>query len=203
MHTIRSAPRPPGASMLVTEDGTVAGSVSGGCVEGAVYASCQEVMETGRPVLERYGFSDDEAFAVGLTCGGIIDVSSNTCRSRASRNRAGRRRHRRRPAGRRGDRSSSIRMRTGSAAGSSCGRIPSRAPSGWRRLDDRRRRRRPRAARRRQHLGGHVRTRGPADGHRHARVRGHLPAETADDRVRGHRLRGRGGPARAPSSASR
>jgi xanthine dehydrogenase accessory factor len=74
VHTIRSAPRPPGASMLVTEDGTVAGSVSGGCVEGAVYASCQEVMETGRPVLERYGFSDDEAFAVGLTCGGIIDV---------------------------------------------------------------------------------------------------------------------------------
>ena len=74
VHTIRSAPRPPGASMLVTEDGTVAGSVSGGCVEGAVYELCQEVVASGVPALQRYGFSDDEAFAVGLTCGGIIDV---------------------------------------------------------------------------------------------------------------------------------
>ncbi|GAB3044970.1 XdhC family protein [Parafrigoribacterium mesophilum] len=74
VHTIRSAPRPPGASMLVTEDGTVAGSVSGGCVEGALYELCQEVAASGVPVLQRYGFSDDDAFAVGLTCGGIIDV---------------------------------------------------------------------------------------------------------------------------------
>jgi xanthine dehydrogenase accessory factor len=74
VHTIRSAPRPPGASMLVAADGTVAGSVSGGCVEGALYELCTEVAESGVPVLQRYGFSDDEAFAVGLTCGGIIDV---------------------------------------------------------------------------------------------------------------------------------
>ena len=74
VHTIRSAPRPPGASMIVTADGTVAGSVSGGCVEGALYELCQEVANSGVPVLQRYGFSDDDAFAVGLTCGGIIDV---------------------------------------------------------------------------------------------------------------------------------
>ena len=74
VQAIRSAPRPPGASMLVAADGTVSGSVSGGCVEGAVYELSQEVVGAGIPVLHRYGFSDDEAFAVGLTCGGIIDV---------------------------------------------------------------------------------------------------------------------------------
>lgn len=72
--TFRSAPRPPGASMLVGPDGSAAGSVSGGCVEGAVYDLATSVVETGRPVLERYGVSDDDAFAVGLTCGGILDV---------------------------------------------------------------------------------------------------------------------------------
>lgn len=74
VHAIKSAPRPPGASMIVTPDGSVAGSVSGGCVEGAVYELAQQVVADGIPVLERYGFSDDDAFAVGLTCGGIIDV---------------------------------------------------------------------------------------------------------------------------------
>ncbi len=74
VQAIRSAPRPPGASMLVSPDGTVSGSVSGGCVEGAVYELAQEVVAAGLPELKRYGFSDDEAFAVGLTCGGIIDV---------------------------------------------------------------------------------------------------------------------------------
>lgn len=74
VQAIRSAPRPPGASMLVVADGTVSGSVSGGCVEGAVYELAQEVVAAGTPALKRYGFSDDEAFAVGLTCGGIIDV---------------------------------------------------------------------------------------------------------------------------------
>ena len=74
VQSIRSAPRPPGASMLVVADGTVSGSVSGGCVEGAVYELAQEVVAEGIPALKRYGFSDDEAFAVGLTCGGIIDV---------------------------------------------------------------------------------------------------------------------------------
>ncbi|HEU4810847.1 MAG TPA: XdhC/CoxI family protein [Nocardioides sp.] len=72
--TFQSAPRPPGASMLVGPDGTAVGSVSGGCVEGAVYELAESVVGTGEPVLERYGVSDDDAFAVGLTCGGILDV---------------------------------------------------------------------------------------------------------------------------------
>lgn len=72
--TWRSAPRPAGASMLVGADGTAAGNVSGGCVEGAVYEEAKDVVETGRPVLRRYGVSNDDAFAVGLTCGGILDV---------------------------------------------------------------------------------------------------------------------------------
>jgi xanthine dehydrogenase accessory factor len=72
--TFRSAPRPAGASMLVGPDGEAVGSVSGGCVEGAVYELGQEVIGSGVPVLQRYGVSDDDAFAVGLTCGGILDV---------------------------------------------------------------------------------------------------------------------------------
>ncbi|SNR93915.1 xanthine dehydrogenase accessory factor [Haloechinothrix alba] len=74
VRTFSSAPRPPGAAMLVAEDGTVVGSVSGGCVEGAVYELAQQVISDGSPVLQRYGVSDDDAFSVGLTCGGIIDV---------------------------------------------------------------------------------------------------------------------------------
>ncbi|RCV49501.1 XdhC family protein [Marinitenerispora sediminis] len=69
-----SAPRPPGAAMAVDTDGTVIGSVSGGCVEGAVYELCRTAMADGRPVVERFGYSDADAFAVGLTCGGVIDV---------------------------------------------------------------------------------------------------------------------------------
>ncbi|GIH16406.1 XdhC family protein [Rugosimonospora africana] len=72
--TWRSSPRPAGATMLVGPDGTAVGSVSGGCVEGAVYELAQEVVATGAPILQRYGVSDDDAFAIGLTCGGIIDV---------------------------------------------------------------------------------------------------------------------------------
>ena len=72
--TFQSAPRPPGASMLVGPGGEAVGSVSGGCVEGAVYELGQEVVESGKPVLQRYGVSDEDAFAVGLTCGGILDV---------------------------------------------------------------------------------------------------------------------------------
>src|SRR4051794_41529386 len=72
--TFRSAPRPPGASMLVGPAGEAVGSVSGGCVEGAVYELAQEVMGSGQSTLKRYGVSDDDAFAVGLTCGGILDV---------------------------------------------------------------------------------------------------------------------------------
>jgi xanthine dehydrogenase accessory factor len=72
--TWKSSPRQPGAAMLVGPDGTAVGSVSGGCVEGAVYALAEAARDDGTPVLQRYGVSDDDAFAVGLTCGGIIDV---------------------------------------------------------------------------------------------------------------------------------
>jgi xanthine dehydrogenase accessory factor len=69
-----SAPRQPGAALAVDSEGTAIGSVSGGCVEGAVYDLCQQALEDGESVLERFGYSDEDAFAVGLTCGGIIDV---------------------------------------------------------------------------------------------------------------------------------
>ncbi|GAB7105377.1 XdhC family protein [Streptomyces phaeofaciens JCM 4814] len=69
-----SAPRRPGAALAVDTDGTAVGSVSGGCVEGAVYELCQQALQDGEPVLERFGYSDDDAFAVGLTCGGVIDI---------------------------------------------------------------------------------------------------------------------------------
>jgi xanthine dehydrogenase accessory factor len=72
--TFRSAPRPAGASMLVGPGGEAVGSVSGGCVEGAVYELAQQVLDDRHPVLQRYGVSDEDAFAVGLTCGGILDV---------------------------------------------------------------------------------------------------------------------------------
>ncbi|WP_240759070.1 XdhC family protein, partial [Phytoactinopolyspora endophytica] len=72
--TFKSAPRSAGASMLVTDTGEAVGSVSGGCIEGAVYELAQEVIDGRAPTVQRYGVSDDDAFAVGLTCGGIIDV---------------------------------------------------------------------------------------------------------------------------------
>lgn len=72
--TWRSAPRQPGAAMLVGPGGEAVGSVSGGCVEGAVYELAQSVVASGEPALQRYGVSDDDALAVGLTCGGILDV---------------------------------------------------------------------------------------------------------------------------------
>ncbi|MFB7453695.1 XdhC family protein [Streptomyces sp. NPDC056194] len=69
-----SAPRQPGAALAVDSDGTAIGSVSGGCVEGAVYDLCVQALEDGKTVVERFGYSDEDAFAVGLTCGGIIDI---------------------------------------------------------------------------------------------------------------------------------
>ncbi|MFI7599339.1 XdhC family protein [Actinoplanes sp. NPDC049681] len=72
--TWSSAPRGPGASMLVLEDGTTVGSVSGGCVEGAVHDLCREVARTGVARTTRYGVSDDDAFEVGLPCGGTIEL---------------------------------------------------------------------------------------------------------------------------------
>jgi xanthine dehydrogenase accessory factor len=69
-----SGPREPGAAMAVTEDGVVAGSVSGGCVEGAVVEAALAALETGERRVYTFGFSDTDAFAVGLTCGGIIHL---------------------------------------------------------------------------------------------------------------------------------
>jgi xanthine dehydrogenase accessory factor len=74
VHTFSSAPRNPGAAMAVSSGGEVVGSVSGGCVEGAVYETARRAIETGEPVLEKYGVSSEEAFDVGLTCGGTIHV---------------------------------------------------------------------------------------------------------------------------------
>ena len=67
-----SGPRLPGAAMAVNDAGEVIGSVSGGCVEGAVVTEALAVMESGERKLVSFGYSDDDAFAVGLTCGGII-----------------------------------------------------------------------------------------------------------------------------------
>ena len=72
--TRRSAPRPVGSSLAVSESGKMCGSVSGGCVESDVYENAREVMETGEPKLLSYGIADEEAWSVGLPCGGEIDV---------------------------------------------------------------------------------------------------------------------------------
>ncbi|MEU8571309.1 XdhC family protein [Streptomyces pathocidini] len=77
-----SAPRRPGAALAVDADGTAIGSVSGGCVEGAVYELCQQALETGESARERFGYSDEDAFAVGLTCGGVIDILVTPVRAR-------------------------------------------------------------------------------------------------------------------------
>ncbi|MER3400158.1 MAG: xanthine dehydrogenase [Thermoflexus sp.] len=71
---IGSAPREVGAKMAVSSSGEMAGSVSGGCVEGAVFEIAQEVLRTGRPRLVRFGISDEMAWDVGLACGGTIEV---------------------------------------------------------------------------------------------------------------------------------
>jgi xanthine/CO dehydrogenase XdhC/CoxF family maturation factor len=72
--TRRSAPRPVGTSLAVSESGKMCGSVSGGCVESDVYENAREVLETGEPKLLSYGIADEEAWSVGLPCGGEIDV---------------------------------------------------------------------------------------------------------------------------------
>jgi xanthine dehydrogenase accessory factor len=69
-----SGPRDPGAAMAVSEDGDVIGSVSGGCVEGAVVTEALDVLATGDRRLVSFGYSDDDAFAVGLTCGGTVHL---------------------------------------------------------------------------------------------------------------------------------
>lgn len=70
----RSAPRDPGAVLAVSEGGQVAGSVSGGCVESAVYEEAQDAIASGRARVASYGISDADAISVGLTCGGTIHV---------------------------------------------------------------------------------------------------------------------------------
>ncbi|MGW0085274.1 XdhC family protein [Streptomyces sp. NPDC003393] len=79
-----SAPRQPGAALAVDSTGTAIGSVSGGCVEGAVYELCKQALEDGRTVLKRFGYSDDDAFAEGLTCGGTIDILITPVRAHAT-----------------------------------------------------------------------------------------------------------------------
>lgn len=69
-----SGPRDPGAAMAVNEHGDVVGSVSGGCVEGAVVSEALDIIESGERRMVTFGYSDDEAFAVGLTCGGTIHL---------------------------------------------------------------------------------------------------------------------------------
>ena len=72
--TRRSAPRPVGTSLAISESGKMCGSVSGGCVESDVYENAREVFETGKPKMLSYGIADEEAWSVGLPCGGEIDV---------------------------------------------------------------------------------------------------------------------------------
>lgn len=69
-----SGPRDPGAAMAVNEDGDVVGSVSGGCVEGAVVTEALDVLATGDRRVVTFGYSDEDAFAVGLTCGGTVHL---------------------------------------------------------------------------------------------------------------------------------
>jgi xanthine dehydrogenase accessory factor len=69
-----SGPREPGAAMAVNEQGEVAGSVSGGCVEGAVVTEALDVLASGDRRMVTFGYSDDEAFSVGLTCGGTVHL---------------------------------------------------------------------------------------------------------------------------------
>jgi xanthine dehydrogenase accessory factor len=74
VRTQRSAPRLPGSVMAVSESGEVAGSVTGGCVEPAVYIQSEEVLQGGPPRLASFGYADEDAMEVGLPCGGSVDV---------------------------------------------------------------------------------------------------------------------------------
>jgi xanthine/CO dehydrogenase XdhC/CoxF family maturation factor len=69
-----STPRPAGAAMAITASGKISGSVSGGCLESAIFEEAQGVLQSGHPALVHYGITDDMAFSVGLSCGGEVDV---------------------------------------------------------------------------------------------------------------------------------
>ena len=113
--TRRSAPRPVGAKLAISETGELCGSVSGGCVESDVYENAREVLETGTPKLLSYGIADEEAWEVGLPCGGEIDVfveraASDCCRPTACCRRS---------------RATSARCSSRSSRGSRSARMPS------------------------------------------------------------------------------
>ena len=74
VRTQGSVPRPAGAAMAMTPGGKIAGSVSGGCLEAAVYEEAMEVLESGEPRLVHYGITDEMAWSVGLSCGGEVDI---------------------------------------------------------------------------------------------------------------------------------
>jgi len=74
VRTMGSSPRLVGAKMIVSSGGSMAGSVSGGCVEGAVFAVCQEALASGEARLLHFGVADETAWEVGLACGGEIDI---------------------------------------------------------------------------------------------------------------------------------
>jgi xanthine/CO dehydrogenase XdhC/CoxF family maturation factor len=74
VRTMGSSPRQVGAKMIVSSGGAMAGSVSGGCIEGAVFEACQEALESGEARLLHFGVADETAWEVGLACGGKIDV---------------------------------------------------------------------------------------------------------------------------------
>jgi xanthine/CO dehydrogenase XdhC/CoxF family maturation factor len=74
VRTYGSAPRQVGSKMVVAQNGAMAGSVSGGCIEGAVFEACQQTLKTGQPQLLTFGVSDELAWEVGLACGGTIEV---------------------------------------------------------------------------------------------------------------------------------
>ncbi len=99
VETWGSAPRRVGSQLVISGAGEIEGSVSGGCVEGAVVIEALEALEDGRARLLEYGVSDGEAFAVGLACGGTIRVLVEPVGGRAARGAAGRsgRRPRRAP----------------------------------------------------------------------------------------------------------
>ena len=74
IQTWGSSPRGPGAKMAINQKGEMIGSVSGGCVEGAVVEEAMRVLKTGRPKLLHFGVADENAWEVGLACGGTIEV---------------------------------------------------------------------------------------------------------------------------------